>query len=482
MAIGDGGRLSGSGGGRWGRLGLSTLLMLGIGVGSAGALAAGIVGSSVAGAASVTGGSPGHIVAVNSHGPSLTSYPLDATGNASPSSTIDGTRPSLDRPWMATGDGSGDLWVANCTSDSVVEFTAAQLTSSGSPVPAVTLSWNGSGSLACPEGIAFDGNGNLWVSTLGGTGGLAGTGSVVEFTAGQLGSSGSPTPAVTLTAPTGTGTVLAGPYALAFDGSGNLWVSNFLSSTLDQYSPVQQGAGGSPAPAVVIGSSSGSLYGPTGLAFDGSGNLWVANYSGDSLVELAAATLTVSGTPTPTVRLTATGTSLAKPVTPAFDATGDLWVTNTSNNTVVELTATQLAASGSPVPAVTIASTTGSGTTGSLATPAGLVQVAGGGFWVANEGSSTLVRYAATQVASSGAPVPAVTVAATRTVSIVGPYADAFDAAGNLWVTDCTTSSISEYSPAQVAAGGALTPVVVIGSTTLATSTTPSLTCPLGIA
>ncbi|MEJ2289229.1 MAG: hypothetical protein P8Y02_11415, partial [Deinococcales bacterium] len=75
---------------------------------------------------------------------------------------------------------------------------------------------------------------------------------------------------------------------LAFDASGNLWVSSyggwvteFLASSLPS----------SPRAATIIG----NLSTPVGLTFDGNGNLWVANSADGSLVEFLASSL--GGTP-----------------------------------------------------------------------------------------------------------------------------------------------------------------------------------------
>jgi secreted PhoX family phosphatase len=101
---------------------------------------------------------------------------------------------------MIAFDANGNLWVANggqANYSSVVEFSAAQLAASGSPAPNVTLTPN-AGSLNQPAGLAFDASGDLWVSNMGAN-------TVVEFTPSQIASSGSPTPGVTVSGPSPNG-------------------------------------------------------------------------------------------------------------------------------------------------------------------------------------------------------------------------------------------------------------------------------------
>jgi streptogramin lyase len=84
-------------------------------------------------------------------------------------------------PGSVNVDPSGDLWVANGNSDTVVEYSRAEL-SKASPVPTVTISDTNFGETS----IAFDRLGDLWVANQ--------DGNVVEFAKAQLAKSGSPQP------------------------------------------------------------------------------------------------------------------------------------------------------------------------------------------------------------------------------------------------------------------------------------------------
>jgi sugar lactone lactonase YvrE len=260
-------------------------------------------------------------------------------------------------------------------------------------------------------GAAFDANGNLWLTNFGST-------SIVEYSASQLASTGTPTPAVTLAASAGS---LSEPSGLAFDANGNLWVANLTGNTVVEFTASQLAASGSPTPAVTISAASGSLADPVGIAFDASGDLWVANTNGNTIVEYTPSQLSASGAPAPAVTLSATASSIVGPLTIAFDASGKLWVANGDNaqNTVVAFSTSQLAASGSPAPVVTL-----SANAGSLANPAGLAFDASGDLWVSNATGASIVEFSASQIASSGSPVPTTSI---TSASVSEPFGLAFD-------------------------------------------------------
>jgi sugar lactone lactonase YvrE len=104
-------------------------------------------------------------------------------------------------------------------------------------------------------GLAFDSSGNLYVTNYGDN-------SIEKFTPG------------------GVGTVFASglnnPAGLAFDSSGNLFVAEYVGNNdgmIEKFTP-----GG-------VGSVfTSGLNGPVGLAFDGAGNLFVSSDSGDQSI------------------------------------------------------------------------------------------------------------------------------------------------------------------------------------------------------
>jgi len=199
----------------------------------------------------------------------------------------------------------GELWVVDSNHNAVHKFTHAQLvqaTLTGGRVtmdPAVTITDDVD--LASPAFATQDASGNLWISSFSNN-------KLVAFFAGQLGSSGSPAPAVIISSPS-----LNGPGQSAFDPFGNLWVTNALNNTVVKFVPSQLFATGSPTAAAVIGDDgSGSLVTPWGCAFDDLGRLWVFNYgtattNPTTISMFGLSQLVATGATSPTPRIVLSG-------------------------------------------------------------------------------------------------------------------------------------------------------------------------------
>jgi|GEM_PF-713220 len=286
--------------------------------------------------------------------------------------------------------GAGKLWIPR--NASIIGYDASQVASTGSPAPMVTTDAPG-----LNEAVVFDHSGNEWVSS-------RTTNTLRSYTPSQITSSGSPTATVTISA-SPTGDSLFSPTGLAFDSGGNLWVANFGNSTVVKYGAAQLMATGSPAPSVIIRAIADSLLRPIALAFDSGGNLWVSNSSdfSNTIVEFTPAQLDSTGSPVPSVTISATAASLSRPFGLAFDGSGSLWVTNFGNSTVVKFTSPQLASTGSPAPSVILSANALNG-------PSALAFDNGGNLWVVNTTAQTLVQFGTSQLGASGAPAPAVTI------------------------------------------------------------------------
>jgi sugar lactone lactonase YvrE len=242
--------------------------------------------------------------------------------------------------WRESGvfDAEGNLWLAQQVGPSVTMYRAADLETSGSPEASVSLT-----GLGAAWTLAFDPAGNLWLAL--------GSNDLIMLTPEQIGSAGSPTPTVTIDS-----TVLSSPSGMAFDAAGDLWVANVTNDTVVMFSSAQLATSGTLLPAVVLDANAGSLSTPIGVAFDVAGNLWVANAGGPTVVRYTPAQLAVSGAPVPNVTLSSDGSSFVSPFGLAFDNSGNLWVANRTavSSSLEMIAADQLSATGAPTPATTI--------------------------------------------------------------------------------------------------------------------------------
>ena len=265
--------------------------------------------------------------------------------------------------------------------------------------------------------------------------------------------SGNVAPNVTITANAGS---LNGPQGAAFDAKGDLWVANYSGQTIAEFTPSQLAASGSPVPAVVIPDSAE----PTALAFDANGDLWATNAAG-GIQEYTPGQLTSSGTPAVTITSTEGAWGLT------FDGAGDLWVgTYSVNNSLVEYRPDQLTSSGSP--AVTL--------TG-LDYPENPRFDANGDLWFSAPLGSTVAELTPGQLTTSGSPDPTVFLTGS---SIDLPAGLAFDTGGDLWAADEGTIGVYEYAPTQLTSTGSPTPADTIqgGNTTFANPTDVLVTDP----
>jgi hypothetical protein len=223
-----------------------------------------------------------------------------------------------------------------------------------------------------------------------------------------------------------------GPTTLAFDPAGDLWVANENTSTLIELTRAQLRTR-DPVPSVTISTAAGALANPFGMAFDRGGNLWVVGNNVGRVYEYTKGQLATSGSPTPHTTIS---DFPCTPFSDAFDAAGDLWVTtevsqgcpsllpSCPQGCVVEFSEAELATA-NPKPTVTISSTGGA----NLAfTPSGnLWVVTGGGvpgggpncFWTPC--TNELVEFTRAQLSTSGSPTPVVTITSRIISTNVGP-------------------------------------------------------------
>jgi sugar lactone lactonase YvrE len=199
---------------------------------------------------------------------------------------------------------------------------------------------------------------------------------------------------------------------LALDGAGDLYVADYSGSGAGVYK-VTPGGVQTPVPAT-------GLIAPVGVAVDGAGDVFIVDLNLSYAVEV-----------TPAGVQTTVGSGLSGPIGIAVDGTGDVFIGDKNNNRVVEVT---------PSGVQTTVPVTG------LNQPWGVAVDGAGDVFIADGKNSRVVEFASSGVQST---VPA--------TGLSQPYDLAVDGAGDVFIADPANSRVVE-----VPAGGG--PQTTVGS------------------
>jgi sugar lactone lactonase YvrE len=293
----------------------------------------------------------------------------------------------------------------------------------------------------------------------------------------------------------GIATTAAGmdyPTSAVGDGNGNIWVADLSNCRVTEYKPPFTNG---MAAALVIGQadmtsstcavSATALYGPSGLTFDGSGNLWVTDYDASRVLEYKppftsgmAASVVIGE---PDMNTSAGGTSATTLLYPwqgiAFDKTGNLWIQDYSNSRVLGYQppfTTGMAASVVIGQADMTSNVSGTTATTMDYPWGGLTFDSAGNLWVGDPDNDRVLQFTAplttgmaasavlgqTDMTSSGS--------ATTAAGLYEPSDVAFDSSGNLYVSDYANSRTVMYPPPFTTGMSA---TKVLGQTDLTSST-----------
>jgi streptogramin lyase len=249
-------------------------------------------------------------------------------------------------------DPQGNVWIANeQTTLNNGSGNVTKLDSSGQPLATGITG----GGINFPIAVAADTNGNMWIADYG------------DSKVTLLSNSGAP-----LSGSTGWGgTSLAFPVAIAVDSRHNAWIANQGGRL-----PVTEiSADGS-----AIANYACDCDGASGIATDQSGNVWIANFYGNSISAVdTCGTLKLDA---------AKGGGVLRPQAIAVDGAGTVWVANYLGNSL-----SAIGGATSAAPGIFLSPSTGFGTDASLLGPYALAIDASGNIWVSNSGKNTLTEF-----------------------------------------------------------------------------------------
>ncbi len=272
-----------------------------------------------------------------------------AGSGASGSANGTGTAASFNHPFGVAVDGSGNVYVADSTNDTVRKITSAGVVSTFAGQTGVTGTANGTGTAASfnyPVGVAIDGSGNVYMTDF--TNEVIRkitSAGVVSTFAGQAGVSGSANG-------TGTAASFKGPSGIAVDASGNVYVGDQLNCTVRKITPAGvvstlAGQAGVTGSANGIGTAA-TFNSPFGVVVDGSGNVYVADYYNYMIRKITSAGVvsTLAGQAGVTGSANGTGTAATfnDPNDVLLDGSGNVYVSDQLNGTIRKIHSRPIAA------------------------------------------------------------------------------------------------------------------------------------------
>jgi sugar lactone lactonase YvrE len=245
---------------------------------------------------------------------------------------------------------------------------------------------------------------------------------------------------------TGTAAVFQGPFGVAVDAYGNVYVADSFNHRIRKVTPA--GIVSTVAGSGVYGFADGDgiaaqFYSPRGVAVDGAGNIYVADAINHRIRKISPAGIvtTLAGSISGNTDGNVSDAKFSGPTGITVDASGNIYVADTGNHRIRKITS---AGEVSTVAGSTSGISEGVGTLARFNGPTGVTLDASGNFYVADEENERIRKITPDGTVSTlaGGYVPGFTNGIGEDAQFRSPTGIALDASGNIYVADRHNHSI----------------------------------------
>lgn len=351
-------------------------------------------------------------------------------------------------------DASGNLYIADSNNHTIRKITPTGVVSTFAGAAGQPGTNDGSGAVArfnFPKGLTIDASGNLYVADRGNATirKITPTG-VVSTHAGAAGQFGNRDGSSTIAR-------FGAPEDLIVDPVGNIYISDdYTLRKIDLTGVVSTLAGATSNPGTDDGTGVAARFGlPEGLALDASGNLYVADSGNHTVRKInpAGTVSTLAGNAAQRGSSDGSGAvaRFFEPAGIAFDTGGNLYIADSRNQTIRKIDPTGVTSTlaGS---AGQFGSNDGSGAVARFGTPNGLAIDATGNLYVADSSNSKIRKITPAGIVSTlaGGTSSGSRDGSGATAQFSYPTSLAIDLGGNVYVADSGNHTIRKIDPAGV--------------------------------
>jgi uncharacterized protein (TIGR03437 family) len=393
-------------------------------------------------------------------------------GNAKPGYSGDGgpaTAAQISGPQGLKVDASGNLYIADQGNHAIRKIGSNGVITTIAGIGQSGFSGDGgaatSAKLSAPSDVALDAAGNIYVADTGNSRvrKISTAGVITTFAGnGTFGHTGDGGPATSAT--------LAAPFGAAFDGAGNLYVSEFGSNVVRKITATgiistyagtgSSGFSGDNGPA-----TSAAMASPRGIAIDAAGNLYIADLNNQRIRKVTAAGIITTfsgvgnafgGLISASDGVLATNALLKGPTGVAVDASGNVYLSDSTINSRVRkisggiintIAGGQSLFAGDGGPAT-------SAQLNIIHPPSGMATDAAGNVYIADTYNNRIRKVAPsgiiTTMAGNGTGGYSGDGGPATSAQLQNPTGLAMDAAGNLYIADTNNNAFRVVSPAGV--------------------------------